>query len=239
MLIIGETLNSSSPSVRAALSSRDSAWLVSCARRQLEAGAQALDCNAAAFGPRERDVLRWLAELLDRELTARLSLDSPDTSVLLHVAQGRRLPPLLNSVPADPPWPDALVSQVLAGAELIVQLRVGSTLPGDLTTREAWAEQAVEGALRAGIPLSRLLLDPVVLPWGHDLVAGAAVLQFVEWASARRPKLRTVVGLSNTSWGFPDRAAIHRRWLTALRDRGLSAAILGPLDAELMALAAA
>jgi 5-methyltetrahydrofolate--homocysteine methyltransferase len=237
MLIIGETLNSSSPSVRAALATRDEGWLLACARRQLDAGAQALDCNAAAFGTQERDVLLWLAELLDRGAPARLSLDSRDTSVLLHVGRDRRCSPILNSVPADPPWPEALVAQAVGGADLIVQLRVGSSLPSDLSSREAWAERAVVGAQRAGIPLERLLLDAVILPWGDDLVAGAAVLQFVELATARWPQVRTVVGLSNTSWGFPNRGSIHRRWLAALRDRGLGAVILGPLDSELMALA--
>jgi 5-methyltetrahydrofolate--homocysteine methyltransferase len=237
MLLIGETLNSSSPSVRAALAARDEAWVLGCARRQLEAGVEALDCNASALGAQERSALRWLAELLERRIDGRLVLDSPDVSVLVHVGQGRRGPPVLNSVPADPPWPEAIVAMAHEGAALVVQLRVGGALPSDLQTRLAWAERAVDGAARAGIPQERLLLDPVVLPWGHDLVAGAPVLEFVERATALWPGARTLVGLSNTSWGFPQRAQIHRAWLTALRERGLGAVILGPFDPELMALA--
>lgn len=237
MLLIGETLNSSSPSVRAALASHNEAWLLGCARRQLAAGAHALDCNASALGVHERSTLQWLAELLDREVDAPMVLDSPDTSVLLAVARGRRHPPVLNSVPADPPWPDPLVEQVLGGAQLVVQLRAGGVLPADLSARLTHAERAVTGAFRAGIPLRQLLLDPILLPWGDDLVAGAPVLDFVEQAAGRWGEARTLVGLSNASWGYPNRPSIHRAWLTALRESGLGAVILGPFDPELMAIA--
>jgi cobalamin-dependent methionine synthase I len=237
MLLIGETLTSSSPAVRTALVSRDAAWLTACARRQLAAGVELLDCNAAVLGAGERAALVWLAELLEGAVAAPLCLDSSDVAVLAAAGCGRRFPPVLNSVAATPPWPELIVELVGAGARLIVQLREGRQLPHDATTRLRWAERALAGAARAGLPAERILLDPVLLPWGHDLVQGAPLLAFVEDAATRWPAVATIVGLSNASFGAAGRSEIHRAWLRALKTAGLGAVILNPFDAELIAIA--
>jgi 5-methyltetrahydrofolate--homocysteine methyltransferase len=88
------------------------------------------------------------------------------------------------------------------------------------------------------IPLEDLYLDPGVLPVSVAKEAGVAVLQtLLDIRSTLGTK--TILGVSNISFGLPRRRLLNRTFLAAALAQGLNAAILDPLDLGLMATAAA
>lgn len=234
MILIAETFNAGTPPVRAALQAGDRAWVEASLHRQLATGVDLVECNASGFADEEL-ILRWLVETVEPAVTVPLSLDSADPGVLTALAAGRRLPPLLNSVDVDG-LSDPVAEAVRAGASVVVQLRKGDTLPGE-DDRVRWAADALEHATRQGVPLERVWIDPILLPWGDDVRAARPLFAFLE-SSARDPQgPRTLVGLSNVSWGHPERRRVNREWLERLRNAGLDGAILDPFDRDLMAVA--
>lgn len=236
MRVIAETLNSSHPTVHAALAAGDRRWIEASVRRQVEAGVDQLDLNAGSFPGSEAMVLGWLAEVVEAAGDRPLSLDSGDPAVLLDTARRRRHPPLLNSLELGGEWPGELLSLVREGkAELVVQLRRGSSLPeGDHAGRAA---EAVERLRAARLPLERCFLDPVLLPWGDGFDQAEGLLAAVAEGRGRWPRLGWIGGLSNLSWGHERRHRLHREWLPRLVGAGFGALILNPFEPGLVELA--
>lgn len=239
MFVIGQNLNSASPTVHSALAAGARGWVETCVRAQMSAGVDAIDCCAATFGRAEADVLRWLVEIVETVGDVPVAVDSPRTSVLMELAERRRRPPLLNSVDAGGRWPGSLVAAVRDHrASVVVQLRQeDGSIPRGLDDRQAWTAHAVESILREGIDLDRVWIDPVLLPWAEDLEAGRPLLEYLRHAAHEWPGLQTLVGLSNVSYGARDRSRLHRTWLVHLRDAGLHGVLLDPLDAQVLTLA--
>ncbi len=238
-LLIADHLNSSDPDVHAALAAGDRAWLEARLREIENAGLDAVDLNAGTLLGGEPEVLEWMVEITRARTRLPIFLDSADPKVLLRV--GRRPGVVWNSWPADHRPSGAEVEALLdTGAGLVLQLRRGRSLPRGAADRLEWAECALDRLDALGLSTGRpLFLDGVLLPWGEDLPAGRGLLEFVEEAAHRWPDCRTLVGLSNAGYGHPDPAQCCRRWWTALRARGLGAALLDPRDRRLLALARA
>ena len=235
MILIAETFNAGSPTVRAALQAGDRGWVEASLRRQVQTGVDYIECNASGFGPAEADILRWLVEIVEVAADVPVSVDSADPSLLAQLARGRRRPSLLNAIDATG-IPPAIAAAVRDGAQLVIQLRKGARLPGT-GEREAWAEEILTELARQDLPPASIFLDPVLLPWGADLDAGAPLLAFLDWCRSDPRHPQTLVGLSNVSWGHADRRRVHRQWLPRLRTAGLDAAILDPFDSALVAAA--
>ena len=103
--------------------------------------------------------------------------------------------------------------------------------------RMRWAESGLGRLTDLGVVPERIWIDAVALPWGEAVEAGDPLRAFLAEARRRWPRCRRLVGLSNLSWGCPDRAGIHRRWLPGLLEAGLDTLILDPLETGLVDLA--
>lgn len=234
MFWIGQTLNSSDPRVAEAMSTGERRWLESVARRQAQAGVHAIDVHAGTFGDDEIPILRAILPWIEAASNRRICVDSARLEVLLEVAEGRHHRPILNSLELGLEWPAQLASLGATGCDIVVQLRRGGQLPEGAEDRLAWTEEALERLDVLGVSRERVFIDPVLLAWGDDLQAGRGLLDFVADATRRWPRLRTLVGLGNVSYGHPGRGELHRRWLMELQSRGLRAAIVDPFDSELL-----
>jgi 5-methyltetrahydrofolate corrinoid/iron sulfur protein methyltransferase len=110
-------------------------------------------------------------------------------------------------------------------------------LPADAEERCAIAAEIMARAAEYGVPLEDVFLDPLILQvctmQDQAMHAIKAVMMFRE---LNDPPMKTVVGLSNISNGVPKqmRSLIDKVYLTLLMYAGLSAAIMNPLDKDLM-----
>ena len=235
MLRIGHSFHAADRNVRAAIEGGDRSWLSALVLRQLRAGADSVDVGTAGIEGDEATILSWCIALAESASGRSVMIDCANAELLCATAQNCLYPPWLNSLDVSGPWPSQLGDLMQHGCQLVIQLRDGAQLPASAQERLDWCEQALSRC--QAFPQTAIWIDAVALPWGGDLFAGRVLLDFLELARLRWPELALLVGLSNLSFGHPDRSSIHRLWLPELRSRGLRGALLDPFDPALMALA--
>jgi cobalamin-dependent methionine synthase I len=235
MYIIGERINSTRKAVRDALDNRDAEFLVDEVLRQLEAGASAIDINAAALHEGEREALKWAIPFLQEQFKIPFSIDTPNPASMesgLKVHQGQAI---LNSLTGES-------SRIMELLPLIKQFRPrtiilcmdDSGLPQTPEQELSIAQKMAELMDREGIDLSDIFLDPLVRPIGVYPESGRLFLDSLTLIKENLPQVNTIAGVSNVSFGMPGRKLINRSFLTLAMGRGLDAAILDPLDKEII-----
>lgn len=209
-LMVGERLNVfASRSVRRALEERDSASIQRIAREQVSAGAQMLDVHA-----QEWEDMRWLLENA-RGAGVPLCLDSPDPEL---IRKGLEEPGV------------AMLNSIGEGRlELFnIARERGVRVVGML--HNTTAEEVLEAAKRARFPLENLYLDPAVMPVSIDAANARRLVESHRELKRLRPSIKTIVGISNASYGMPRPTEIRATLLVALMGDGLDAAILNPAE---------
>jgi len=245
MLKIGENIHIISPRVKAALAERDGGFFVDLARQQQSAGANALDLN---IGPQKKagpEVMGWLVDCV-QEAVPGMTL-SFDTTNLAAIEVGLKkvgANAIINSTSAEEERL-ANVPPLAAryGARLIALCMEKSGIPVSADARVGIAmEKLIPRAQEVGVPMENLLIDPLILTVSgcQEYVPHAVETVRMLKMVADPPPL-TVVGLSNVSNQVPSemRPLVNRVYMVMLMAAGLDAAILDPLDEDLMQVIAA
>lgn len=242
MLIVGEKLNSSIKRVAEAIEKRDAAAVQELARHQAEAGADYLDLNAAMRMAKELDDLAWLIETVQGVIETPLCIDSPNPAAIalglsLVRAAGRSGRPLVNSITGEPDRLHGILPLVAEHRCPVVALTSDEQgIPTTVEDRLRIAGKIVAEAQKHGVPLEDLYFDPLVLPVSTDVRNGALFMDALAAIKAEYPGVKTISGLSNVSYGLPKRKIINRAFLIMAMHAGMDAAIMDPLDVDLMAL---
>ncbi|MFN2147635.1 MAG: dihydropteroate synthase [Anaerolineales bacterium] len=240
MYKIGENIHIISPRVKEALAERDGAFFVELARKQKEAGADAIDLN---IGPRKKDgpeVVEWLVDCMQEAVPG--TTISFDTTNLPAIEVGLKRwgsNAIINSTSAEEERL-ASVPPVAAkyGSKLIALCMEKSGIPVSADARVAIAmEKLIPRAEEVGMPIENLLVDPLILTvsgcqeYVPEAIETVRMLKMVA-----DPPPMTVVGLSNVSNAVPNemRPLLNRVYMVMLMAAGLDAAILDPLDKKLM-----
>ena len=87
-----------------------------------------------------------------------------------------------------------------------------------------------------GVNEDRIYFDPLVLPISVDSTQALVTIKTIEQIKSRYPSAKTVMGLSNISFGLPNRGMINRSFMLMAASAGLDAAIMNPLDTKIMSL---
>jgi len=240
MIIIGEKISVMAKRVREAMNARDPKPIQELAEAQWKAGAHYIDVNIGPAEENGEDLMKWMVESIQQVVRAPLCLDTTNATALeagLKVHNNEWGRPIINSTSNDP---ERFVMLELAAKynAQIIALTVGKGgLPADAEERCAIAAEIMARAAEYGVSLEDIYLDPLVLQvcttQDQALHAIKAVRMFQE---LNDPPMKTVVGLSNISNGVPKhmRSLIDRVFLTLLMYEGLTAAIMNPLDKDLM-----
>ena len=231
--IIGELINSSRPQVKEAISRRDEGVIRRLARAQVEAGADALDLNAAESMEREPDDLRWLVEVVQDELgEVRLSIDTANPEAMEAGLSACRAWPIINSVSNEATRRPIIELAARTEAEVIGLPMGQAGMPKTAEERVSEARALVKACEEAGIPRERLLIDVLCMSVGSNPDQGLAAL-----AATRKIKelgVRTCAAVSNVSFGLPRRKLLNRTYLAMLATSGVDAVILDPTDQGMM-----
>jgi 5-methyltetrahydrofolate corrinoid/iron sulfur protein methyltransferase len=240
MYKIGENIHIVSSKVKQALQDRDGGFFVNQARKQKEAGADAIDLN---IGPRKKDgpeVVDWLVDCM-QEAVPGMTL-SFDTTNLAAIETGLKKVgsnAIVNSTSAE----EERLANVppLAAkyeAKLIALCMEKSGIPVSADARIGIAmEKLIPRAMEVGVPMENLYVDPLILTVsGMQEYVPEAVETVRMLKMVMDPPPMTVVGLSNVVNQVPRemQPLINRVYLIMLMAAGLDAAILDPLDHELM-----
>lgn len=241
MLVIGERINASNSSVAEAIANRDEEFVANLARIQAAAGADFIDVNAGigyGSGQDEAATMEWLVEIVQAATNKPLAIDSDDPGVIeaaLRKYRGERL--IINSVTAEPARLASIGPLAAERQAWLVALTMGENgIPDSVEERLDACELILSHLARFGVQAEQLFFDPLVLPIAVNSNQGMVTLKTLEEIGSRYPTARTVMGLSNISYGLPNRKLVNRSFLLMAAYAGLDAVILDPLDAKVMSL---
>ncbi len=246
LLLVGEDLHIMNEQMRRAVENSDEQALVHLARRQVEAGAGALDLNVGQ-SKKITGRMAWMVETIQGAVDVPLFLSSQvlKQTQALTVHKGR---PTINAVTASPAeLAGAMEVARFFNANLVVLLVSPMLTPVDVNGRLRLAVQVLETADRMGMPLEHLYLDPVINcrpdPMLWDLSGGLpdidTLVESIRFIGALDSRVRTIVALSNSSicLSAGKRSAFHCRLLPLLAEAGLDAVIMNCMDARLVSVA--
>ncbi|GAB4389467.1 MAG: methyltetrahydrofolate cobalamin methyltransferase [Thermodesulfovibrionales bacterium] len=239
MVIIGENLNATIPRIRKMILARDGEALAELALAQEQAGAHMVDVNVGTGeGSAEDEAgdMRWLVGLLKKKIGGSLCIDSADVRVLeAGLREGGERVGLVNSVKAT----DRSVAEVMplaagAGVPLVALAMDEKGIPADAASRLRACERIAVAAERYGVPLENVYFDPLVMPVSTDVTQGMVTLETLQGIKREFPRARSVLALSNVSFGLPRRTLVNRAMLHMAMYLGVDAALINPLDGGLM-----
>ena len=240
MLIVGEKINATRKRVGQACQERNADLIVQTIKEQVEGGADYIDVNAGLAG-KEAETMEWLVGLAQEATALPLMLDSTDASAIKRGLEIVEKKPIVNSISMEKERLDGF-SPLLAEYECgVVGLCVSDAgMPTGVDDRLATADALIEHLTgKCGKKVEEIYLDLGVFPVSAQPQAPMDMAIAVEKVMAKHPGVHTIAGLSNVSFGLPERRALNLSFLTILISRGLDAAICDPNTQGLHAAIAA
>ncbi|MGC8657601.1 MAG: dihydropteroate synthase [Desulfomonilaceae bacterium] len=237
MLFIGEKINSSIRKVAAAIESKDSAFIKKLATDQVEAGADMLDVNAGIFLDREPEFLGWLVQTIQEAVDVPLCIDSPSPEALRVALSLHRGKALVNSISLENDRYTSIVPLVKEFGSSVVALCMDERgIPHNAATRIDIACQLAERLESDTIPTDDIIFDVLVQPISVDNTFGLVALDTVRGINGRIPGAHLTCGLSNVSFGLPERKLLNSTFAAILLSSGMDTFIIDPLDSMIMAI---
>ena len=236
MIVIGELINGMYKAVGKAIGNREEDIIQHLAKDQVAAGARMLDVNTGPYSKNPLDDMKWLVESIQKVTNVPLCLDSTKADVIEAGLKLVKTRAMINSTSADNDKMETIFALAKKYNTQVIALTMDKTgVPADRMKRIELAAAIVTKAAEYGISAPDIFIDPIVLPVNVAQSQGHEVLEALgEFRMLSDPAPSTVVGLSNVSQGTKVRSLINRTFLVMAVAEGLSAAILDPLDKELM-----
>lgn len=234
-LIIGERINPTGKSkFKQALRDHDMEYIYKEGLVQEEKGAQILDVNV---GLPEIDEPRLMEEAvtgIQAIIDLPLQIDTSDTEAMERGLRYYNGKPMLNSVNGKKESMERVFPIAKKyGAVLVCLCLDESGIPETVEGRLSVAEKIVNTAAQYGIPKKNLVMDALVLTISTGQDNAQVTLE-----ALRRIRyemgLHTVLGVSNISFGLPERSRINTAFFTMAMNNGLSAGIVNPSSEPMM-----
>ncbi|MGD0752025.1 MAG: dihydropteroate synthase [Anaerolineales bacterium] len=228
-IIIGEKINPTGrKKLAAALTEGNLDYVRQLAESQVAWGADVLDVNVGTPGLDEVAAIKKVIELVASVVSVPLCLDSGSPEVLaagLAVAPGKAL---VNSVSGE----EKRLMNVLPlvkehGAAVIGLTMDDNGIPKTAEERVAVAEKIIERAVKMGIPVEDIIIDPLVLTVGSDSQAALVTLQTIDLVR-KEFGVNINLGASNVSFGLPDRLSVNQAFLALAIQLGATCSITDP-----------
>lgn len=234
MWIIGELINCTRKKVGAAAQARDTAQIQEIARKQVTAGADMLDVNGGLPG-QEVETLTWLVNIVQEILDIPLCLDSADPVALRKAMPLCKHQPMLNSITDEPDRLSALLPVVKEYRPKVIALCMSPAGPPmGVDDRIATASRLIDRLTSEGTALDDIYVDACVLPASTGAEHSKALIDAIGQIVGRYPGVHCSAGVSNVSFGLPQRKLLNQVYMTLLMAHGLDAAIVDPCDRQLM-----
>ena len=235
MLIVGELINASRKSVREIIEKGDAEGIARLARDQRDNGASYIDVNAGVFVGREPELLTWLVASVQTSVDTPCCIDSPDPKAIEAALAVHKGTAMINSISLEKERYEKLLPVVAGSKSRVVALCMSDEgMPETADQRMAIADQLVNGLVKNGVPIENIYVDPLVQPVATNNAFGVEFLQAIERIRQAFPGVHTMCGLSNISFGLPERKFINQTFMVMAIARGLDGAIVNPLDARMM-----
>ena len=235
MLIVGERINSSRQSISKAIEKRDKEFISDEAIKQSEARADYIDVNAGTFIEGEAECLQWLVKVVQEATGKPLCIDTVNPKAAAAALKLHRGKAILNSISGERERYNNMLPLVKEyGCSIVASCLDGSGIPETAEGRIKIAAYLIDSLTRGGVAIGDIFIDPLVQPISVDHNSGVKVLEVMGYIRKNYPEVHTICGISNISFGLPLRKKLNQTFIVLAKQGGLDAAIIDPLDKQLM-----
>jgi len=233
--VIGERINpTGKPKLKEALRNNQIEYILGEALDQAKNGADILDINVGLPEIDEPDVIAQVIKKVQGISSLPLQIDSADIHAIeagLRACNGR---PLVNSVNGKSEVMAELFPIVKKYGAVVVGLTLDENgIPETAEGRYAIAEKIVSTAASYGIPKEDVIIDCLTLTVSAQQGGVLATLDAIKLVKSRLG-VKTILGVSNVSFGLPNRPLMNSTFLAAAMGAGLDVPILNPMSLEMM-----
>jgi cobalamin-dependent methionine synthase I len=239
MFLMGESINGTRKAVAEAIQSRDADFIKQLAMDQVEAGASVLDVNGGVAGGDEIADMTWLIDTVMEVTDMQLMVDSASAAVLEHgvkliIDKGGKVP-FINSISGEQARIDAAMPLVEKYKTPVIALCLSEDgIPPTAQDRFDVAKSLHDMCTAAGLPAEDIWVDPLVLSVSADSQAAVVTMQTLAMVKTQLP-VRTTGGLSNVSFGLPNRPLLNRTMVAMCAGLGIDGAVLDVRNKAMMA----
>ena len=233
-VLIGERINpTGKKKFKEALRAGDIPYIIHQGMEQEEAGAQVLDVNVGLPEIDEKEMMLRVLEELQNVTTLPLQIDTTKPDVMEAALRRYNGKAMINSVNGKQEIMDTVFPLVKKYGGLVVALTLDEDgIPEDSGRRVEIAKKIYAEAEKYGIKKSDIIIDPLAMAVSSDSKAGIATMETVR--AIHEMGGLTSLGISNVSFGLPLREFVTASFFTLCMGAGLSAAIMNPLQGEMI-----
>lgn len=237
MIIIGEKLNGSIPSVAKAIAAKDAELIKDRAIKQAQAGATFLDVCASVEEEVEVETLKWMIDLVQEVTDTPICIDSPSAKSCVGAIPFCKRPGLINSVSLEGDKIDTIFP-VIADTEweCVALLCDNDGIPDSVERRMKVFHGIMEKAKEYNIAPSRLHIDPLVVTLSTDETALTVFAECCRQIKAEYPDIHITSGLSNISFGLPARKNVNQAFMVLAMNAGMDSAIVDPTNKNMIGM---
>ncbi|RKY35884.1 MAG: 5-methyltetrahydrofolate--homocysteine methyltransferase [Candidatus Omnitrophota bacterium] len=235
LTVVGECINpTGKKTLQAELRLGKMSLVRSLANQQENSGADLLDVNAGVSGIDEKHTLKEMIKLLSVMSNLGLVIDSTDVDAVeagLRIYPGRAL---INSISADKDKLEKLLSIAAKYGAMFIALPLdGRNIPKKFLGRKELILKIFEKAKKFGFTKDDFVVDGLIMTVSSLAFAGIETLKTIKWCSEEF-RVGTICGLSNISFGLPERVWMNAAFLAMAQANGLTMVIANPLKKEIM-----
>lgn len=240
MIIIGEKINGSIPSVAEAIARRDREFIQERARMQAEAGATFIDCCASVPEVEEVETLKWMIDCIQEATDLPICVDSPSADVLVQAYKFCKRPGLFNSVSGEGDKIDKIFPVMAQpennGWQVIALLSDDTGIPKCAADRLRVFDKIMAKAKEYGISPNRIHIDPLVEMLCTSENGIETNTEVISTVRKMYPSIHITAAISNISFNLPVRKMINLGFAVLAMNAGLDSAILDPTNRDMMGL---
>ncbi len=234
-VIIGERINPTGKKrFKQALRENDMDYILREGITQQQSGAHILDVNVGLPEIDEADMMRRAVQEIQSVVDLPLQIDTSDPAAMEQAMRIYNGKPLINSVNGKQESMEVIFPLVKKYGGVVIALTLDENgIPATAQERLAIAEKIVTAAAKYGIAKKDIIVDPLAMTISAGQEAAAVTLEALRLIRGKLD-LYTSLGVSNISFGLPQRENINAAFFTMAMQNGLSAAIINPNSQAMM-----
>lgn len=237
MVIVGEKINTSLKGITEAVKERNKEFIQNLAVNQSEQGASYIDVNCGTLINEEEEALPWLVEIVQEVVDKPCCIDSPNPLALEAALKVHKGTPMINSITLEKDRYDSVIKLVKEYKAKIVALAIDDNgISPESDKRIEIGCKLIENMHSEGIPYDDIYIDPLIQPISTDSTMGLVSLDTISGIKKAYPEVHFMCGLSNVSFGLPQRGLLNRTFIAMCMHAGLDGAVLDPNNKKMMSM---